>query len=82
MRIKFDSPKMVAGHLRERYDPVRATTLIGQKMLKALFAGRSNDVLFWALVNSHYIDGETCETLKHEIRSLMAGFARIEHDLE
>ncbi|HEX7914088.1 MAG TPA: hypothetical protein VF534_39275 [Paraburkholderia sp.] len=45
----------MAAKLHERYDePLQAITLIGQCMTKALFAGNSAVVLFWAFVHAHY----------------------------
>ena len=54
MAAKRIDTKSVADRLRERYEPLRAVTLIGRKMLPALFAGRSNDVAFWALVHAQF----------------------------
>ena len=49
------SAKAMAAKLRQRYDePLQAITIIGQCMTKALFAGNSAAVLFWALVHAHY----------------------------
>ncbi len=49
------SAKAMAVKLHERYDePLQAITTIGQCMTKALFAGNSDVVLFWALVHAHY----------------------------
>ncbi len=45
----------MATKLRERYDNrLQAVTTIGQCMTKALFAGNTKAVLYWALVNAHY----------------------------
>ncbi len=49
------SAKAMAAKLHARYDhPLQAITTIGQCMTKALFAGNSEVVLFWAMVHSHY----------------------------
>ncbi len=49
------SAKAMAAKLHARYDhPLQAITTIGQCMTKALFAGKSDVVLFWATVHSHY----------------------------
>ncbi|PZN94139.1 MAG: hypothetical protein DCF30_20800 [Hyphomicrobiales bacterium] len=45
----------MAAQLHERYDSsLQAITTIGQCMTKALFAGKSDSVLFWAMVHAHY----------------------------
>lgn len=44
----------VAQAMRTRYEPVRALTLISRLMLKGVFAGCSDEVVFWALVHAHY----------------------------
>ena len=46
--------RSVAQALHERYDPPRAVTLIARLINKALFAGRSDEVVFWATVFAHY----------------------------
>lgn len=55
MMVCDASAKAMAAKLHERYDePLQAITTIGQCMTKALFAGKSDVVLFWALVHAHY----------------------------
>jgi hypothetical protein len=50
------SAKAMAAKLHGRYDDsLQAITTIGQCMTKALFAGKSDIVLFWALVHAHYL---------------------------
>lgn len=44
----------VARELRSRYEPLRAITLTARLMQKAIFAGRSDEVVFWALVYASY----------------------------
>ncbi|WID99747.1 hypothetical protein QO058_30610 (plasmid) [Bosea vestrisii] len=45
----------MAAKLHERYDePWKAITTIGQCMTKALFAGKVDTVIFWALVHAYY----------------------------
>ena len=56
--IRVSEAKRVAEALHARYEPIRAVTLIGRVLLKALFAGRSDEVVFWALVHAHYRGGE------------------------
>ncbi len=46
--IRTADTKIVADELHARYDHLRAVTLIGRTMQKALFAGRSDEVVFWA----------------------------------
>lgn len=55
--IRTSDAKAVATALRERYDPLRAVTLIARLLQKALFTGRANEVVFWALVHAHYCGG-------------------------
>lgn len=51
-----DSAKEMAAKLHERYsDQLQAITTIGQCMTKALFAGKSDVVLFWALTHAYYL---------------------------
>lgn len=44
----------VARELNGRYDPLRAVTLTARLLQKAMFAGRSDEVVFWALVYAFY----------------------------
>ena len=44
----------VARELKGRYDPLRAVTLTARLSQKAMFAGRSDEVVFWALVYAFY----------------------------
>lgn len=44
----------VARELKGRYDPLRAVTLTARLLQKAMFAGRSDEVVFWALVYAFY----------------------------
>lgn len=50
--------RLVAEALHARYQPIRAVVLISRILQKALFAGRSDDVVFWALVHAHYRGGD------------------------
>ncbi len=59
--------EMLARELHARYEPPRAVTLLGRMMLKALFAGRSDEVVFWALVHAHYCGGALCPVLESEL---------------
>jgi len=61
--------KMVAHELHARYDHLRAVTLIGRTLQKALFAGRSDEVVFWALVHAHYRGGDLCAPVEEQLNS-------------
>ena len=51
---KVSEAERVPQAMRTRYEPVRALTLISRLMLKGVFAGRSGEVVFWALVHARY----------------------------
>jgi hypothetical protein len=57
----------VAHELHKRYDPLRAITLIGRTLEKALFAGRSDEVVFWALVHAHYRGGDLSDSTEEQL---------------
>lgn len=61
--IRITDAKVVASELRTRYDHARAVTLVGRTMQKALFGGRPDDVVFWALVFAQYCGEELCPTV-------------------
>lgn len=65
--IRTADTKIVASELHARYDPVRAVTLIGRTLQKALFAGRSDEVVFWALVHAHYRGGDLCPSVEEQL---------------
>jgi hypothetical protein len=65
--IRTADTKIVAQELHVRYDRLRAVTLIGRTLQKALFAGRSDEVVFWALVNAHYCGGELCASTEQQL---------------
>ena len=54
MSISRADAKVVAEEIHARYDPVRAVVLIARLITKGVFAGRSDDVVFWALVHAHF----------------------------
>lgn len=58
MVIRKADTKKVANELHSRYEPARAVVLISRSLQKALFAGRSDEVVFWALVHAHYRGGD------------------------
>jgi hypothetical protein len=66
--IRTADTKIVAHELHARYDHLRAVTLIGRTMQKALFAGRSDEVVFWALVHAHYCGGELRDSTEEQLR--------------
>ena len=36
-------------------------------MMKALFGGRSDEVVFWALVHAHHRGGDLCEAIEDQL---------------
>lgn len=56
--IRMREARLVAEALHARYQPIRAVVLMSRILQKALFAGRSDDVVFWALVHAHYRGGD------------------------
>jgi hypothetical protein len=67
--IRTADTKIVAQELLTRYDHARAVTLIGRTLQKALFAGRSDEVVFWALVHAHYRGGDLCNATEEQLRA-------------
>ena len=65
--IRMTDAKVVAGELRTRYEHVRAITLMGRTMQKALFGGRSDEVVFWALVYAYYCDADLSPAVDKQI---------------
>nr|WP_298379547.1 hypothetical protein [uncultured Bradyrhizobium sp.] len=65
--IRTADTKIVAHELHTRYDHIRAVTLIGRTLQKALFAGRSDEVVFWALVHAHYRGGDLCAATEEQL---------------
>ena len=59
--ISMQDARLVAQELQARYEPLRAVVLVSRLMQKAVFAGRSDEVVFWALVHAHYRGGELTE---------------------
>jgi hypothetical protein len=76
--IRARDAKIVADALHERYNPVRAIVLIARVLQKALFAGRADDVVFWALVYAHY-RGDDLSPATQEQLSIFSAF--LEFDL-
>lgn len=65
--IRTTDTKIVANALQSRYDPARAVTIIGRILQKALFAGRSDEVVFWALVHAHYRGGDLHNSTEEQL---------------
>jgi hypothetical protein len=74
--IRTTDTKIVAHELHKRYDPLRAVTLIGRTLEKALFAGRSDEVVFWALVHAHYRGGDLSDTTEEQLNLFAPFIAR------
>ena len=68
--IRNADAKAVAHELHARYDHARAVTLIGRLLTKALFGGRPDEVVFWALVYAHYCGGDLSPTTKAQLDDL------------
>ena len=60
--IRMREARLVAEALHARYEPIRAVVLISRVLQKALFAGRSDEVVFWALVHAHYRGGDLSDS--------------------
>jgi hypothetical protein len=65
--IRTADTKIVASELHARYEPARAVTIIGRTLQKALFAGRSDEVVFWALVHAHYRGDDLCPSTEEQL---------------
>jgi hypothetical protein len=76
--IRSRDAKVVADALHERYNPVRAMVLIARVLQKALFAGRADDVVFWALVYAHYRGGDLSPSTQERL-SVFSAF--LEYDI-
>jgi hypothetical protein len=74
--IRTADTKIVAHELHARYDPLRAVTLIGRTLQKALFAGRADEVVFWALVHAHYRGGDLCGSTEEQLNHFAPFIAR------
>lgn len=71
MSIERADVQVVAAAIAKRYEPLRAVTLIGRCMLRALFDGRSDDVVFWALVHAHYREKPVNDRLERQLEALV-----------
>jgi hypothetical protein len=65
--IRKADTKKVANELHSRYEAVRAVVLISRSLQKALFAGRSDEVVFWALVHAHFRGGDLSDRTNRQL---------------
>lgn len=65
--IRDAEAKAVADELHVRYEHARAVTLIGRLLQKALFGGRPDEVVFWALVFAHYCGGDLNSSTERQL---------------
>lgn len=65
--IRQADTKRVASELRSRYEPTRAVVLMSRLLQKALFAGRSDEVVFWALVHAHFHGGDLSDHTEKQL---------------
>ncbi len=74
--IRTADTRILAQELHARYDPARAITLIGRTLQKALFTGRPDEVVFWALVFAHYTGGDLCPSTEEQLNVFARFFIR------
>ena len=74
--INMSDAKAVAGELHQRYAPVRAVVLVSRSLQRALFAGRSDDVVFWALVHAHYRNDDLDGEVEKQLAALLGTIIR------
>ena len=65
--IRFSDAQAVAQALHDRYEHARAVTLIARILQKALFGGRADEVVFWALVYAHYCGGDLSPSTANQL---------------
>ena len=65
--IRIPDARVVAQELHARYEHARAITLIGRVSQKALFGGRPDEVMFWALVFAHYCGGDLSPAIDTQV---------------
>lgn len=65
--IREADAKTVAAAVRERFEHTRAITLIGRLMLKAVFRGCPDEVVYWALVYAHFSGGQLTQKTDSEL---------------
>ena len=71
MPIEQGDALIIANEIRTRYDPLRAVTLIARAIVRALFGGRTDDVIFWALVHAHYRGIEVSDRLEQQLAAFL-----------
>ena len=65
--IRIADARALAQALHDRYEHARAITLIARLSHKALFGGRPDEVVFWALVFAHYCGGDLSPSTANEL---------------
>ena len=65
--IRIREARLLARELHDRYEPMRAVVLVSRRLHKAIFAGRADDVVFWALVFAHYRGGELSDSTNEQL---------------
>ncbi len=78
--IRIADTKTLASELRSRYDPPRAVAIISRILQKALFAGLSDEVVFWALVHAHYRGGDLCAPVENQLAAFSKFILRDESE--
>lgn len=53
---------------------------MGRLLLKALFAGLSDEVVFWALVHAHYRGGDLCAPVEEQLAAFSEFILRDESE--
>lgn len=67
--IRMTDAKVVAEELRIRYEHARAITLVSRTIQKALFGGRPDEAIFWALVYAHYCGGDLNPVIDQQLEA-------------
>lgn len=65
--IHTKTVRQVADALHERFPEKVAVNLVARIMLKAVYANRPSEVMFWALVHAHYHGGDLCDEVEQEL---------------
>ena len=65
--IRIADARALARALHDRYHHARAITLVARLSQKALFGGRADEVVFWALVFAHYCGGDLSPSTVSEL---------------
>jgi hypothetical protein len=67
--IRIAEAKALAHELHVRYEHARAVAMISKVMLKALYAGRPDEVVLWALVFAHYCGGDLSPSTEEQLEA-------------